>query len=209
MKILGILGSGHLGQQIAHLAVSDKQFDSVVFFDDMTSEIRVMGFPVIGKKTDILESYKKQLFSELIIGIGYHHMNARKALFEEYSQLVPMATLVHSSSIVDCSAKIGSGSILYPGCVIDQNVQIGNNVLLNLSCTISHDSNIGSHSFFAPSVTIAGFVSTGEMNMLGVNTTVIDSIKLTEKVQTGGGTVVIKNIDEAGLYVGSPAKFIR
>jgi NADH/NAD ratio-sensing transcriptional regulator Rex len=37
-KTLAIIGSGHLGQQIAHYTISDKQYEKLVFFDDFTSE---------------------------------------------------------------------------------------------------------------------------------------------------------------------------
>ena len=38
-KRLAILGAGHLGQQIAHYAISDKQYSQVVFFDDLKGNV--------------------------------------------------------------------------------------------------------------------------------------------------------------------------
>ena len=43
-KVLAILGSGHLGQQIAHFAISDNHFEKVVFFDDFNEEKYIVRF---------------------------------------------------------------------------------------------------------------------------------------------------------------------
>jgi UDP-3-O-[3-hydroxymyristoyl] glucosamine N-acyltransferase len=80
---------------------------------------------------------------------------------------------------------------------------------MNISCTVAHDTVIGKHSFLSPSVAIAGFVNVKEQCIIGINSTIIDNITMTAKTQIGGGGVVIKDIDEPGLYVGNPVKFIR
>jgi NADH/NAD ratio-sensing transcriptional regulator Rex len=49
MKTLAIIGSGHLGQQIAHYAISDNHYDKVVFFDDFTVEKQINGYQILGK----------------------------------------------------------------------------------------------------------------------------------------------------------------
>ena len=55
---------------------------------------------------------------------------------------------------------------------------------------------------------MAGFVNIKVQCTIGINP-IIDNISITEETRTGGGTVVIKNIEEKGLYVGNPARFIR
>ena len=56
---------------------------------------------------------------------------------------------------------------------------------------------------------MAGFVDIKEQCIIGINSIIIDNISITEGTRTGGGTVVIKNIEEKGLYVGNPARFIK
>ena len=46
MKTLAIIGSGDLGQQIAHYALSDKQYDKVIFFDDFRNKNQLTTIPV-------------------------------------------------------------------------------------------------------------------------------------------------------------------
>ena len=38
-KTLAIIGSGHLGQQIAHYALSDNHYEKVLFFDDFSNDL--------------------------------------------------------------------------------------------------------------------------------------------------------------------------
>jgi len=208
-KTLAIIGSGHLGQQIAHYTISDKQYEKVVFFDDFTSEKEINGFAVLGKSDAIVSEFKNNSFDELIIGIGYKHLAVRKQLFERFSAEIPFGKIIHSSSWVDATASIKEGCVIYPSCCIDANAVIDCNTILNVSCTIGHDTIVGKHCFLSPRVALAGFINIEELCILGINSTVIDNISIVSKTKLGGGTVVTKNIEHNGLYVGNPHRFIR
>ncbi|MCG2611259.1 acetyltransferase [Flavobacterium sp. SM15] len=208
-KTLGIIGAGHLGQQIAHYAINDGHYQDVVFFDDFSEQQTVNGFRVLGTTDSVLKAYEKKNFDELLIGIGYKHLQVRKEMFEKYKSHIPFGKIIHSSSWVDSTAQIKRGCVLYPGCFIDANVEIQSNTILNINCTIAHDTHIGSHCFLSPRVAVAGFVKVEDLCIIGINATIIDNIKISTGSQIGGATVVIKNIEKSGLYVGNPAKFIR
>lgn len=208
-KTLAIIGSGHLGQQIAHYAVSDQHYNNVVFFDDFSTEREVNGYIIVGNSNNIEEAFLNKVFDDLIIGIGYKYLDIRKALFERFENKIPFGIIVHSSSWLDKSATIKAGCVIYPRCCIDANVIIDNNTVLNLGCTVSHDTIVGKHSFLSPRIALAGFVKIEELCIIGINSTIIDNLTIIAKTQIGGGTVVIKNISKSGLYVGNPHKFIR
>jgi sugar O-acyltransferase (sialic acid O-acetyltransferase NeuD family) len=207
-KILAIIGAGDLGRQIAYHAMHDNHFNTVIFFDDFNQDKLVDGFKLLGKTEAVLDSYNQGLFTDLIIGIGYKHMQERSNLFNRFKDKIPFVNIIHSSCIVDSSVKLGKGIVMYPGSIIDANVVIGDNVLINIGCVIAHDTNINSNCFLSPSVNLAGFVNVGEKSILGINCTVIDNIKIHSNTQIGGGGVVIKNINKNGLYVGNPVRFI-
>ncbi len=208
-KILAIIGAGDLGQQIAHYAISDNQYQDIVFFDDFTQEKEVTGHKVLGKIADIDKAFKDKKFDELLIGIGYNHLSIRKELFEHFIHNIPFGKFIHSSSWIDQTAKIKEGVVIYPNCCIDAYSIIDNNSILNLSCSIAHNSYIGKHSFLSPRVAIAGFVKIDERCNIGINATIIDNINIVSETQIGAGAVVIKNIEVSGLYVGNPIKRIR
>lgn len=209
MKILAIIGSGELGQQIANFAINDNHYKEIVFFDDFTEEKVVNGYPVLGKSNQVKSEYEKDSFDELIIAIGYKHIAARKSFFERFKGIIPFGSVVHSTSHVDSTARLGEGIVVYPMCIIDANVEVKDNVLLNIGTSIAHDTVIQQHCFLSPRVAIAGFVKVGECTILGINCTIIDNIEIIKNTQIGAGAVVIKDIVESGLYVGNPVRYIR
>jgi sugar O-acyltransferase (sialic acid O-acetyltransferase NeuD family) len=210
MKRVAIIGSGDLGQQIAYHIKTDNQFEVAGFFDDYREPgILVNGYSILGGIDKIHQSFNHNDFDELFIAIGYKHIQIRAAIYERLKGKVPFATFVHSSCIIDRTAVIAEGVCVYPGCIIDQGVKIEENVLINVGCCIAHHTVIGQHTFLSPRVAIAGFVKIGSKNIIGINATIIDNITTADGVQLGGGTVVIKSIDNSGLYVGNPARFVR
>ena len=208
-SILAIIGSGDLGQQIAHYAITDHHYDEVVFFDDFATSNEINGYKLVGKISDVLAAYEEKVFNELLIGIGYKHIGLRKSLYQQFHSKISFGKLIHSTCWVDETATINQGCVLYPNCCIDAHVTIDSNTIANINCSISHHSYIGKHCFLSPRVAIAGFVEVNEQSIIGINATVIDNIKIVESTHLGGGTVVINNIITSGLYVGNPAKFIR
>ena len=62
MKRIAIIGSAHLGQQIAHHIHTDTEDKVVAFFDDFQPKGTIIdSIPVIGGTNDILEEYSKNI----------------------------------------------------------------------------------------------------------------------------------------------------
>lgn len=207
MKKVAILGAGHLGQQIAHHCVQNKLYNAICFFDDyVKNNQQVYGLTVIGTFDEVITYFNKGFFDCIIIAVGYLHYDIRNRLFDKFNNLIPFASIIHTTSSIDSSSKIGKGVFIYPGCIIDSNVCIEDNVIVNIGCKIAHDTTIKKHTILAPGVNIAGFVNVGESVHLGIGTIIIDNITICNNVKTGGGAVIVKDIHEPGLYYGLPAK---
>lgn len=208
MKRLAIIGSGDLGEQLAWHARQDNHYTVVGFFDDFAEPgLARHGLPVLGKVSDVLPSFKEGLFDELLLAIGYKHFEQRRAIYDSLKNEIPFGKLIHSSSYIDPSVRIGSGVVVYPGCVVDMKARLEDNVLLNAGVVIAHDTTIGSHSFLSPGVKVAGFVSVGNCVSLGIGTSVVDKLQIADFVRTGAGAVVTENLTEPGLYLGVPARY--
>ncbi len=207
---LAIIGSGDLGQLIAHHAKLTGNFEVVGFFDDylMTGSLKG-AFPILGKVNDVERSFINGDFDQIIVAVGYKHFQTRALIFDRWKNKIPFATLIHPSAVIDPTCQIGEGSVILSGCVLDCHVEIQDNVLLNTGVMIAHHSMIGRHSFLAPRVSIAGFVKTGPTNFIGIGATIIDNIHTAEHVIVGGGALVHKNIGSSGIYVGVPARKIK
>jgi sugar O-acyltransferase (sialic acid O-acetyltransferase NeuD family) len=207
---LAIIGSGDLGQLIAHHARLTGKFQVVSFFDDFALAGTMRGdIPVIAGTSEVLHSFNEGQFDQLLIAVGYKHFNARESFYKKFKNEIPFGTVIHPTAIVDPSCKIGSGSVVLSGCILDQNVRIGENVLLNTGVMVAHDSEVGDHSFLAPRCNIAGFVHIGQKNFIGIGANVIDNVNTAEGAQIGGGALVHRSIEDDGLYVGIPARKIK
>lgn len=208
MKKLAIVGSGDLGEQIAWHAKNDNHYTVVGFFDDFADmAVARHGLPVLGRVADIAAAYKRGAFDEILLAIGYKHFRQRQLIFETLVAEIPFGRLIHSSTYIDPSVKLGRGVVVYPGCVIDMKAVLEDNVLLNAGVVVAHDSTIGAHTFLSPGVKVAGFVRVGNCVSLGIGTCVVDNLKIADNVRTGAGAVVTENLTDPGLYVGVPARY--
>lgn len=207
MKRLGIVGAGDLGIQLAHLARKTSHYEPVAFFDDRCTAGRVIaGIPVHGGLATLDDGSTLPPFDELVIAIGYRHLEFRQKLFERLRARFRLATLIDPTALVDRTCIIGEGAVVYAGCVLDMNAEIGCNALLNVGCVVAHDSKVGAGCFLSPAVKIAGFVQLEPSVTLGIGTTVIDNVRIASGVRTGAGAVVINDLQVPGLYVGVPAR---
>ncbi|HOK39241.1 MAG TPA: NeuD/PglB/VioB family sugar acetyltransferase [Bacteroidales bacterium] len=210
-KKLAIIGAGELGKQILNLLkYSIEKYNCIGFFDDTfkQGEIIMDSIPVIDNIKNIKYYSNKNLFDEVIIGIGYKHINFRSELYEKFKNKLNFAKITSAKSIIDESATVKNGVVIYPGCTIDKQVTINENVLINLGCIISHDSEIGANSFIAPGVVISGFVKIGKNCFIGSGTVIKDNIIIEDNVVIGAGSVVIRDVIKNSKIAGNPAKKI-
>lgn len=204
---LAIIGAGTLGQHIAHYAAISGKFSNIVFFDDsMDIDNENHYGKIIGNISDIKKYIKEDEIHNILIGIGYKHMELRRELYNQFVSLISFPNIIHTSCYVDKSVFIGNGSVLLPGCIIDKDCVIGNNIFFNPGCIIAHDNRIQDHTFLGPGVKTSGFVNIGSCCFFGTGTNMVDNIDIGDYINTGAGTLITKSINEPGIYKGIPGK---
>ena len=104
---------------------------------------------------------------------------------------------------------VGEGTIICAGTIITVDVKIGNHVIINLDCTLGHDDVLSDYVTVYPSVNISGCCTIGQCVELGTGMQIIQGISITDDSIVGAGACVVKDIEEAGVYVGTPAKKIK
>lgn len=104
---------------------------------------------------------------------------------------------------------LGVGNFICAGVIITTNVKIGNHVHLNLQTTVGHDSVLGDFVTTAPSVNISGNVTVGKGVYLGTKSCIREKISICDNVVLGMNAGVVSDIEESGVYVGTPAKKIK
>ncbi|MGI6478984.1 MAG: hypothetical protein ACOX0M_06035 [Salinivirgaceae bacterium] len=210
MKRVAFIGSGEMARHVGHYMVEDNQFEVVGYYDDFTPVGTIVNnYPILGKLDDVEMQYKQGVFDELSIAVGYTRMQYRKDAFERFKNKIPFATFIHSSCIIDSTAKIGEGVLIFPKSVILIDSIIEDNVFIQINSCIADVSVVRKHSLISVAVSIAGRADVGECCFIGVGSTISSDVKICNNVFTGAGTVVVKDITEPGTYVGMPARKIK
>lgn len=203
---IAIIGAGELGKLVAHHACNDSEYEIVGYYDDYREGESFNELPLMGKVSNVLTDYTSNKFDKIFIAIGYAQMKSRAHYYEMFKGIVPLANIIHTSSYVDASCKLGEGVFISPGCVLDFGAEMGDNVLLNTGVTVAHHTKVGNSTFIAPGVQMAGLIVIEENCFIGIGATIKDCINIGKNCIVGAGAVVIKNINENSIAIGVPAK---
>jgi sugar O-acyltransferase (sialic acid O-acetyltransferase NeuD family) len=199
--MLAIIGWGALGKQFFNL-IKPK---NCIAFDDSNSEnhdIKIFPF----------DDYISKEFKDynFLVALGYKHLEKKLAITQTLLSLNRrLATHVHYQSIVNETASINSGSVIYPMSNIDMGVKIGNSCLVNNSVTISHDSVIQDCCFLSPGVVICGNVFIDKCTFVGAGSIISNNIKIGKGVTIGVGSVITQDIPDHSHVIGNPQRFLE
>ena len=97
---------------------------------------------------------------------------------------------------------IGAGGLGSPAALYLGSAGVGRITL------VDHDVVVGDFTHVAPHVTLGGSVKLGKNILLGAGCTVLPGLTVTDGVVIGAGAVVCRHIEQAGTYIGVPARRI-
>lgn len=115
-------------------------------------------------------------------------------------------TAIHPSAVIAADVKIGEGTVAAAGCIINPGSVIGRGVILNTTCAVDHDNRIESFTHVSPGATLAGTVVIGRRCWISVGARIINNVSICADTVVGAGAVVLHDLNEAGTYVGVPAR---
>lgn len=209
-KRICIFGTGGFGREVLCLLMdnfknSGTDYRDVACFmidDEDYTVNEVMEVPVIRKSEFDASRYK------IIVGVG--EPSIRRKIVESLPAETEYATLIHHTAILSHSISIGEGSIICAGCILTCNINIGKHAHLNLQTTVGHDCIIGDYFTTAPGVRISGICTIGDEVYFGTNASIRQKINVCDHITIGMGATVVKDLQDPGIYVGSPAhKLVR
>ena len=200
--VLGIIGSGGFGRECLLLAKSLNKFDKIYFveFDDFYKE-KYVDDTLVLKLSDC--DLTKMSF---VVAVG--NPNLRKKIISELPSKVKYTSLISKLSFFPKDVKKQEGLIVMPFCYLTSNISLGKHVHINSHCTIGHDSNIGDFNTLACSVMISGNTFTNELVYFGMNSCTKQGVKIAANSIIGLNSGVTKNLNESGVYIGTPAKIL-
>ena len=202
MKKLAIIGTRSFSHTIAHYATETNEFEFVGYFDDIEPQGTIInGYPVLGKVDEAENAYKKGVFDEIFIGVGYTRFDLREQYFNSLKGKIPFANIIMPDAKIDSTVKLGEGVFVGSGTTIYMDTVIEDNVFLRGSNYIGHDNVIKSHTYVSGRLNTAGHCIVGERCFLGVCACVKDHTEICDDVWVGIGSLVLKDITVPGKYM--------
>lgn len=196
MKISIIGASGH-GKVVADIAEKNG-YDEIEFFDDDEGLDYCGKWPVVGPVNKALENE-----NDIFIAIGKAEI--RQELMECFRGR-SFPTLIHPSAVVAEDVVIDEGSVVMAGAVINPGARLGRGVIINTCSSVDHDCDIGDFVHISVGAHLSGTVRIGKGSWIAVGASIANNVNICPWCIIGAGAVVIRSIEEAGTYVGVPAK---
>lgn len=204
--ILG--GGGHASVLVdALLARAEIVLYGILDADESKWGTSVLGVPILGGDS-MLQEIANMGITHFTVGLGSTGQNSsRRELFERgvKHNLDPLVVL-HPSSIVAASAKMGEGTQVLAGSVVNSRTAIGQNVIINTRAVVEHDCVIDDHAHIASGACLSGGVQVGEMAFVGAGAVVRQGVNIGSGAVVGAGAAVVSDVDPNTTVVGVPAR---
>ncbi len=117
--------------------------------------------------------------------------------------------LIDRSVAAPANFSLGRGSYINSGCSLGAASSFAEFVFVNRGASIGHHTQLGKFVSIGPGVVIAGLVSIGFGATIGVGSIILPELKIGENAVVAAGPVVTRNVPQACLVAGNPARIIR
>lgn len=109
--------------------------------------------------------------------------------------------------VVKEGAAIGPNSVVHRAC-LDSTV-IGPYAIVGSLCNVGHNVRIGMETILTAGVMVGGSVVIGKNCFISMGSVINNGVRIPDNTMVGANATVVRTIEEPGVYVGSPARFIR
>lgn len=204
MKVV-IIGHGGHSKVVTDIVESTKDLQIIAYLDNKYEEVQVMDQFICAPLSVIDDLKKKYGDIKFVIAIGDNRIRKMIADMLKISEK-EFLTVIHPTSIVSQSVKIGNGTVVMPNTIINADTIIGNHCIVNSGSVVEHDSILEDFVHVCPNSTITGTVKIGEGCMVGSGATIIPNKRIGEWTTIGAGATVTDDLPSNCVAVGTPAK---
>ena len=142
-----------------------------------------------------------------IVGVGDNFL--RERIIEGNKSFGTLVSVFHNSSIRGAMCEIRPGTFMAAHSVLNPLVKIGLGCIINTGAIVEHGCKIGNFTHIAPGTVLAGNVQVGNRSFIGANSVVKQGVSIGNDVIVGAGSVILRDVEDACVMVGNPAKKIR
>lgn len=208
MKHLVIIGTGSLAREVYALALEsmdyDIEWDIKGFLDGdvktKAEDCEKLFLPVLG------DVYNYDIDSDDVFCCAVGDPSARKKLINVINEKNgKFVSIIHKSSCICKTAKLGRGVVIAAFSAISDNVVIGDHVFINAMSAIGHDAIVGDYSCIMSHVNITGKCIVGKNTYWGSGARILPNGKVGDDAFIGAGSVVLKKVKANKKVFGVPA----
>lgn len=147
--------------------------------------------------------------SKYCIMIAIGDSKDRFAAYQKLPKETIFFSFIHHTAIITDFTKISNGSFIGAYSILTTNIDVGSHLLLNRGNHIGHDTTIGNFFSAMPGSIVSGNVNIGDNVYIGTNSSIREKTNVCSNVTLGMNSCILNDINEPGIYVGSPAKKIK
>jgi sugar O-acyltransferase (sialic acid O-acetyltransferase NeuD family) len=163
---------------------------------------------------DYINEYAQPISSfdpnEYLMMVAVSDPRTRYNMVQKLPKETKFFTFIHPTVLIlDDNIEIKEGSFIGANSILTTNIKIGKHAILNRGNHIGHDVSIGDYFSAMPGSIISGNVTIHDIVYLGTNSSIREKISIHSFTTIGLNSGVVKNIEEPGVYGGTPAKKIK
>lgn len=197
---VAVLGGGGQGKMVVSTLLAAGRKVKGVYDDDRSLWGRsVLGARVRGPLSEFLSAPN----GPALLALGDNRL--RKKIDQENSK-IEWTTAVHPKAVIDPTARLAPGCVVFAGAVIQPDAWIGRHAIINTGATVDHDCRIGDFSHLAPGTHLCGQVVVEEGALMGVGSVAIPLMRVGAWSTVGAGAVVLGAVAPGQRVAGNPAK---
>lgn len=120
-----------------------------------------------------------------------------------------MISAIHPNAVCAADVSIGAGTVVCSGAVIGPSTLVGRNAIINTQASLDHDCVVRDGAHVGPGAVVTGDVQVAECAWIGAGAVISDHRRIGADAIVGAGAVVVKDVPEAVVVVGVPARVLK
>lgn len=115
-------------------------------------------------------------------------------------------TLIHPSTLIDKTAKIGHGCVIHPRVTIGNNAVLGNFAIIAVASTLGPGVLVGDFAMITSHILLLSRARVGESVFIGSMTCVVEGVTIGAMARIGVGSVVSRDVEANVVAMGNPLR---
>lgn len=198
IRELVIFGAGGHAVSVADVALSSMPDLNLVFIG-VTHDHTIFGFPVIAPG-----DFQPTSDAYFHVAIGDNKQRAK--VYQECMEMgLNPYNIISPQAHLSRDVCFGEGNFIAHGAHIGPESKFGDGCIINTHAVIDHEAQLGNFVQVCPNAAVGGKARIGNKVFIGLSASVIDRITITDAAIIGANATVVDDLQEQGVYVGTPA----